>query len=36
MRATLAELAQLLEAEIVGDGQMTICGLASPRGSKGR
>ena len=29
MRATLAELAQLLEAEIVGDGQMTICGLAS-------
>ena len=29
MRATLAELAQLLEAEIVGDGQTTVCGLAS-------
>lgn len=29
MRATLAELAQLLEAEVVGDGQMTICGIAS-------
>ena len=28
MRATLAELAQLLEAEIVGDGQTTICGIA--------
>ena len=29
MRATLAELAQLLEAEMVGDGQTTICGVAS-------
>lgn len=28
MRATLAELAQLLEAEIVGDGQTTIYGMA--------
>ena len=29
MRATLAELAQLLEAEIIGDGQTTVRGLAS-------
>ena len=29
MRATLAELAQLLEAEMVGDGQTTIRGIAS-------
>ena len=28
MHATLAELAQLLDAEIVGDGQTTICGIA--------
>lgn len=28
MRVTLAELAQLLEAEVVGDGQTTICGIA--------
>ncbi len=28
MRTTLAELAQLLEAEIVGDGLTTICGIA--------
>ena len=29
MRATLAELAQLLEAEVVGDEETAICGVAS-------